>query len=125
MNERMINMYLTKENEPLLYIDQPSLEVPKSKMQADFYTSTEKAKIPIPKKHNKSFKQYSIPEKIYYLLHLPKGLPQVKCEVVTNQEVYRGWLVNENDSFILLENFKRRKDEIAKNDILDIYLISF
>lgn len=125
INERMISMYSTKTSEPVLYISQPTFDAPKSKMQVDFFTSIKEAELPTPKEHNKSFKQYSISEKIHYLLHFPQGLPKLKCEVVTNELTYRGWLVKGNDSSILFESFNRRRDEIFVKDILDIHLISF
>lgn len=125
IHERMINMHSTITNEPLLYIVKPNLDVPKSKMQVDFYTSTEQVQTPNTQQHHKSFKQYSIAEKIHYLIHFPKSLPRVKCEIVTNQGNYRGVLVQEHHHTILLENYKRRVEEIAISDIVDIYLISF
>lgn len=115
-------MRTMQTNEPLLYIQQPDMKKPKLNMQVDYHTRTEPAKV---NRGNKRFKQYSIAEKIHYLLHFPKGMPQVKCEVITKDSVYRGWLIKENETHLWLKNFKRREEQIAIRDILDIHLISF
>src|SRR5699024_3359635 len=107
----------------LLYIDQPLIKLPERKMQMEYHTSMNDENKQ-EKKQKKSFKKYTIAEKINYLIHLPKGLPSLKCEVKVRNTDYRGWLVRENEEFIWLRSFQRREEQIHKKDILDIHLIS-
>ena len=110
-------------NEPLLYIDQPTLSKPKVKMQKNFQTGPQ---TPSKKyRQHKSFKECSIKEKIQYLLHIPKELPNLKCDVLTETESYRGMLVKEDKEYIFLRQHGRREQTILKSEIKDIRLISF
>jgi len=109
-------------NEPLLYIDQPILSKPKVKVQSGFQTVQAQTR---KNNQHKSFKQCSIEEKIHYLLHIPKELPLLKCEVLTEGESYRGRLISEGKESIILQRQGRREQEVLKSEITDIRLISF
>ncbi len=109
-------------NEPLLYIDQPTLSKPKVKMQKNFQTAQTPSK---KNKQHKSFKECSIKEKIQYLLHVPKELPNLKCDVLTETESYRGMLVKEEKDYIMIRQQGRKEQAILKANITDIRLVSF
>lgn len=110
-----------EKNGPLLYIEQPTLTTPKVKMQTIFHTKKPNLK---RGKQDKSFKDCSIEEKVQYLLHLPKGLLHVTCEVVTKEENYRGILIKEDKDYITVQSHGRREKFILKSTITDIHLIS-
>ena len=111
-------------NEPLLYIDQPELTKPKVNMQTEFYTGKPQ-QLNRQQKENKRFIHCSLNEKIDYLLNLPHGVPQMKCEVITEQTFYRGKLIKEEEKTIWIEDMRRKRHFILKSDIKDILLISF
>ena len=53
------------------------------------------------------------------------GMPQMKCEVITEQTSYRGKLIKEEEKTIWIEDMRRKRHFILKADIKDILLISF
>lgn len=98
-------------------------------MQTEFYTEKpqqlKRKKRDKKAENNKRFHQCSIDEKINYLLNLPYGVPQMKCEITTKENTYRGKLIQEEEKSIWLEDRRRRKYSILKADIKEMYLISF
>src|SRR5690625_3944940 len=98
--------------EPLLYIDQPTIEKPKAFMQ-DYYYNSPSNKQQEEKNesedHNDEkgelaseeltgpFKDLAVNEKIAYLLNLPEEVPKIRCEFVTEERNYRGVLLEEKE----------------------------
>src|SRR5690625_412106 len=118
----MIYMDTMQINEPLLYIHQQNMTKPKVKMQTSCKTILGS---PTYKKADKSFKERSFQEKIDYLIHVPKGIPYLKCEVRTETTSYRGVLIHEDKNHIIIEKYGRKEERILKSTIKDIRLISF
>src|SRR5699024_2538350 len=86
-------------NEPLLYINQPSLSKPKSYMQTEFdYIAERLAKTRSENQEtlHTSFKPLSIDEKVNYLVTLASELFEMKCQVKTANKTYYG-LIKERD----------------------------
>src|SRR5690625_6981701 len=82
--------------EPLLYIDQLLVQKTVVFMQTDYKSNLQKQqnqKVVEGEKVTKAdstthFNERSIEEKIHYLLHLPKEMPHLKCEIRTKGRVY-------------------------------------
>src|SRR5690625_4246148 len=109
--------------EPLLYIDQPLFQKPVVFMQADY-----KSNLNNPRKQENEkgdgankvkrddssihFNARSLDEKIHYLLHLPKEMPHLKCEIRTKERVYVGKLVDDFSDEIEISIFGRPNKQL-------------
>lgn len=121
--------------EPLLYIDQPILQKPKAYMQ-DHYKTAKDLKKETPSSQEEeqnhtghaegeSFNQLTIKEKIKYLVNLPSEVPNIKCEIVTDENRYRGILLEEKDDDVVLRIFGRENVTLKKELITNIRMIGF
>src|SRR5690625_1655061 len=121
--------------EPLLYIDQPTLQKPKAYMQGD-YKGFKQARMPENNKKNPvqrssmhetedSFTQLSIDEKIKYLINLPSEVPKLKCSIKLQSTEYEGTIIEEDEETIILQRFGREDKQIRKKDIKSIHLLGF
>jgi len=119
--------------EPLLYIDQPLFQKPVVFMQTDYKSNLQKQqnqKVVEGEKVTKAdstihFNERSIDEKIHYLLHLPKEMPHLKCEIRTKERVYIGKIVDEVDDIIEISMFGKPNQQLSKNEVEEINLIGF
>ncbi|HZW68603.1 MAG TPA: CotO family spore coat protein [Pseudogracilibacillus sp.] len=113
-------------NEPLLYINQPSLSKPKSYMQTEFDSKGES--LAKTRSENKetlqtSFKQLSIDEKINYLVTLPSELFQMKCQVKTENKTYYGMIKGRDEQAIEMIHTSRQHVKIPIPEIRSIHLL--
>lgn len=117
--------------EPLLYIDQPVIQRPSAAMQEQY-----SSKIPVilnekvnqdnkKKKEEVAFKYLSITEKVNYLVDLPREVPSIRCEILTNRKKYRGIIKKREDEIIILRINGRESQKINIVDIKSIRLIGF
>lgn len=133
-----INMESERINEPLLYIDQPIFQKPKAYMQENYLgvKTDDKEKVEeqngiqveslkSKREGHDSFKDLTIAEKIKYLIDIPSEVPKVRCEVLTNENRYRGVLIDENQENIVLRIFGRQNELVEKEKILSIKMIGF
>jgi|SRR5690625_737808 len=119
--------------EPLLYIDQPLLQKPVVFMQTD-YKSTLKSQAELEQKEADNvtiddtevpFNARTMEEKVHYLLHLPKEMPLLKCEIRTKEKVYICKIVNEFDEEIEISMYGKPNMQLRKNEIEEINLLGF
>lgn len=134
LNERSAGMENKHQVEPLLYIDQPLFQKPVVFMQRDYKGNLKGEDTGKEKdiKHSTEnddsmlhFNARSLEGKIHYLLHLPKEMPHLKCEVRTKDKVYVGKIVNELDDTIEISMFGKPNYQLNKNAIEGINLIGF
>lgn len=115
--------------EPLLYIDQPTLERPEARMQNQYQGSAAKSvaqqQEKVKNKADISFKRRSITGQINYLLSGPEEVPAIQCEVVTKQNNYRGMVLDQNTEEIIMRVYGRAHQYIPKETIQKIKLIGF
>jgi hypothetical protein len=132
--EGVITMEHEKVAGPLMYIDQPSFEKIPATMQKEFQTGKTDVAPHTPKKeeHKKMqinqdvpFRDRTIPEKIHYLLHTPREMPTLRCEVITDEEKHRGIAKLEEDDILVLRVYGRQDVIIEKDSIKDIRLLGF
>ncbi|WP_188455657.1 CotO family spore coat protein [Virgibacillus oceani] len=134
---------------PLLYIHQPTVDIPEANMQYDYMTprsasadtDTEVNEIQIEnelldeaedsddeedKKASKRarFKEMTIAEKIDYFINMPSSLPKMKCEVKTDERSYRGIIIEKKEEDIFMLSGRRRV-KIAVEEIEAIRLLGF
>lgn len=120
--------------EPLLYIDQPTIEKPKAIMQDYFYTPMKNKEVidGTMEKNEKdintgtsSFKDLPVEGKIEYLLNLPTGVPKIRCEFVTEEKSYRGILLERKDSEISIRVLGHENVTIEIDKLKDINMLGF
>ncbi len=117
--------------EPLLYIDQPTIEKPKAFMQDYYYSPTKKEEeeqhIHEASVQNEtgSFKDLSVEDKIKYLLDLPDSVPKIRCEFITEDNMYRGILLEKKDSEIVVRVLGKENITITIEEINDIQMLGF
>ncbi|SDC79611.1 Spore coat protein CotO [Terribacillus halophilus] len=137
-----------RRQQPLLFIAQPKLDLPKAEMQQAFRTTRDKKKEvktddvkPKPagvsveevvvkegvKKSKKGdFKDLSITEKTSYLLNLPSQIPRMKCEVITEENSFIGTISGIEEDVIQFKSIRRPfKREIKLSSVKDIKLLGF
>ncbi|WP_078548035.1 CotO family spore coat protein [Litchfieldia alkalitelluris] len=74
----------------------------------------------------KRLKDKTIEEKIIHLCNLPKNMPKILCEIITDSDSYKGVIVESEDGLITfrpLSGLKLVKIEIR--DIVKINLLGF
>jgi hypothetical protein len=120
---------LEEEKKELLENDQkkPIDEVElanKEKIQEKTDETTEKAVHSDEQK--KRFRELSVEEKIDYLIHLPYGVPRIKCLFKTNEKSYRGIVVDYKDGKVVLRVVtKPQKITLDIEEINDIQMLGF
>lgn len=72
----------------------------------------------------KKFKEMTLMEKIDYFITSPNHLPRMRCEVVTNDNKYRGTILDKEDEVIKMR-VGRRTTVISIEDITEIRLLGF
>lgn len=109
------------KNEPLLYIDQPTLRTPVGKMQMHFQSRQKQ------KNTNKEqrFKQLDLEGKLQYVLQIPAQLPPLKCDVITVRGSYRGIITEDHHDKIWMRLHNRKEVAISKDMMKDIHLVGF
>lgn len=74
----------------------------------------------------KTFKDLSISGKVEYLLDLPFGVPKIKCEFLTDEERYRGIVIDfEEDEVKLRLLTNLRPVTLNISEIKDIRMLGF
>ncbi|KGX87808.1 CotO family spore coat protein [Pontibacillus litoralis] len=78
------------------------------------------------RKRRKSFKDMNVEDKVNYFLDLPPQVPRMKCEVVTEEDTYRGWIENCQDGVVQMKLVKRPfRADFPISSIQNIYLRGF
>ncbi|MBC5637254.1 hypothetical protein H8S33_10605 [Ornithinibacillus sp. BX22] len=72
----------------------------------------------------KKFKEMTLLEKIDYFIKTPSHLPRMRCEVVTNDNKYRGIMLDK-ESEVIKMRVGRRTIVVSIEDITDIRLLGF
>ncbi|UOQ43413.1 spore coat CotO family protein [Halobacillus salinarum] len=79
-----------------------------------------------PRERRQRFRDMSLEEKVDYFFQLPPQVPKMKCEVITDEEQYRGYIQKYEDGIVYMKVFQRPfQKEVPFIDIQDIRLIGF
>lgn len=144
-----------RHQQPLLFIAQPKLDLPKAEMQQAYRTAkgkrkevvteevkTEEAKPEAtatsgeksqatenkaaPTNKKVNFKDLSTVEKVEYFLNLPSQIPKMKCEIVTSEGSLIGIISDREGEKIQFKSIRRPfKREVKIEDIHDIKMLGF
>lgn len=143
-----------RRQQPVLFIAQPKLDLPKAEMQQAYLTAkgkktevvaaeevTEEVKpeaaVPkeevspakkkiAPSNRKVNFKDLSIAEKVDYILNIPSQIPRMKCELVTTEGSLIGIISGIEGDLIQFKSIRRPfKREVKLEDIRDIKLLGF
>ncbi|PDX99903.1 CotO family spore coat protein [Bacillus pseudomycoides] len=74
----------------------------------------------------KSFKDMNNEEKIYFFMHRPHYIPNVKCRVIAEKDIYVGFITNYQDGYVSInspqtfETFHVKFEEIVSIQIMGI-----
>ncbi|SES26061.1 Spore coat protein CotO [Gracilibacillus ureilyticus] len=104
---------------PKLYLHQPTLSEPSSKMQSVYQSNKRKRKEKPgkeskeqgrePKVENKDilgrkkFKDMTITEKVEHFAAMPMHLPRVRCEVITERKKYYGFIYHYQSGMVSIK----------------------
>lgn len=114
------------QNEPLLYVDQPTLQPPKSNMQSEFKserTSSQAETINKDESLDISFQHLSIEDQITYLNNVPHDLFQMKCKFTTKHKTYFGKMVEKDKETIEIVHSGSQKVKVNIDELEEIQLI--
>jgi len=138
-----------RHQQPLLFIAQPKLDLPKAEMQQAYRTTKGKKKEVVteevkqeavspkeekaqatekvaPSNRKVNFKDLSTAEKIDYILNIPSQIPRMKCELVTTEGSLIGIISDMEGDSIQFKSIRRPfKREVKLEDIRDIKLLGF
>ncbi|MFT4412457.1 CotO family spore coat protein [Fredinandcohnia humi] len=74
----------------------------------------------------KRFKEMNVQEKIHYLTHLPKNIPQFICEIVTKDVIYQGVILAASGDTVNMRSLTTsQKEQLMIEGIEDITIIGF
>src|SRR5699024_902998 len=124
-------MEYQQKRQPLLYVDQPSMQAPEARMQQQYYQQScvngtrRPAQEDVKNKSDMSFKHLSIAGQINYLLTGPEEIPAIRCEIFTKSNKYLGVITGQNENDVVLRVIGRPHQFIPKQDIIKIRLIGF
>ncbi|GAA0491985.1 hypothetical protein GCM10008986_17760 [Salinibacillus aidingensis] len=126
---------------PLLYITQPrDVRVQASMQEYSVYKKKTQNQKKDPeqgeekvsgeeaetKLEDKKFRDMTVEEKISYLTRLPSQMPKMKCEVLTEDQRYRGLIQDFNDDTIRMRTVQKPyRVELSLSDIEDVKLMGF
>lgn len=91
------------------------------------YEADERRKVSFSNRKRRSkFKEMDLEEKIDYFVNLPSQVPRMKCEVVTSDKNYRGWIQDYQDGVVHMKILHRPfRIEVPFEEIKDIELKGF
>ena len=141
--------------QPLLYIQQPNIGVPKAQMQHDYYTPKQRQEnetaevVPKRKVYSRPIKEYQVigeeevsepedeieskqfadmtlEEKVMYFIQRSNKTPAIKCEIKTENKKYRGFVVDFKDNVVFMKIENRANiREILFPEITSIRMLGF
>lgn len=87
----------------------------------------EKRRVSFTNRNRRSrFKDMSLEDKVDYFVNLPSQVPRMKCEVITEEERYKGWIEEYEDGIVYMKILQRPfKVEVSFDQIQDIVLRGF
>ncbi|MFC4403270.1 CotO family spore coat protein [Gracilibacillus xinjiangensis] len=112
---------------PKLYLHQPSFTEPSSQMQTVYQSNKRKKRKKINKEmkeaeekkvvnedtvNKKKFKDMSIEEKVEHFAAMPKHLPRVRCEIITDRKKYYGFIHDYQNEMVSIKT-PSRVEEVA------------
>ncbi|WP_079480612.1 CotO family spore coat protein [Halobacillus salinus] len=101
--------------------EKPEEEKPKTPKAPESKQSTSTAK-----DRKKRFGELTLEGKVQYFLQLSPHMPKVKCEIVVNEDAYRGYIVDYKDGIVQMKTFQRPfQKDIPFKEIEDIRLLGF
>ncbi|PFZ10205.1 hypothetical protein COL60_10995 [Bacillus pseudomycoides] len=89
-------------------------------------TKSGKSQICLKDLTKKSFKDMDNEEKIYFFLHRPHYIPNVKCRVITEKDIYVGFIISYEDGYVSInsaqafEKFHVKFEEIVSIQMMGI-----
>lgn len=87
----------------------------------------EKRRVSFTNRNRRSrFKDMSLEDKVDYFVHLPSQVPRMKCEVITEEERFKGWIEDYEEGIVYMKILQRPfRVEVPFDDIQDIVLRGF
>ncbi|WP_345240269.1 CotO family spore coat protein [Pontibacillus salipaludis] len=87
----------------------------------------EKRRVSFTNRNRRSrFKDMSLEDKVDYFVNLPSQVPRMKCEVITEEERYKGWIEDYEEGTVYMKILQRPfRVEVPFDDIHDIVLRGF
>ncbi|WP_194287247.1 CotO family spore coat protein [Gracilibacillus oryzae] len=120
---------------PKLYLHQPTLSEPASKMQTIFQTNKKTKRKEAPKQketvsegssNKKKFKEMTILEKVEHFAAMPMHLPRVRCEIITERKKYYGFIQRyQNDMVSIRTASKAEEVSVPLKQIQAINIAGF
>lgn len=111
--------------EPLLFIAQPLLEKPAIQMEKmHVERGAKKGKTYRRPSLDVSFHDLRVEEQIHYLLALPRGIARMRCEIRTQDSLYRGTVTKRENDSIMIHVLGRGEEHVEVASIKQIRLIS-
>ncbi|MBO1626031.1 CotO family spore coat protein [Bacillus arachidis] len=84
----------------------------------------EKSQIFLKDLTKKSFKDMDNEEKIYFFLHRPHYIPNVKCRVTTVKDIYVGFIISYEDGYVSMNSAQTfEKFHVKFEDIVSIQIM--
>lgn len=78
------------------------------------------------RKRRERFKDMTVEDKVMYFIELPSSVPRMRCEVITAEESYKGWVEDYENGVVYLKILQRPfRVEVPFADIQDIVLRGF
>lgn len=127
-NTSLYERELRLRNQNASSTTESTTEVIKEKQEEEKPAQPEasESKAPSSKDRKKRFGDLSLEGKVQYFLQLSPHMPKVKCEVVVNEESYRGYIVDYTNGIVKMKTFQRPfQKDISFKEIDDIKLLGF
>lgn len=79
-----------------------------------------------PRERRQRFQDLDLEGKVNYFFQLSPHVPKMKCEVSTDEEAYRGYIIDYQDGIVSMKIFQRPyHQDVPFEKIKDIRLIGF
>ncbi|REJ08478.1 CotO family spore coat protein [Halobacillus trueperi] len=106
--------------------DEPEMSGEERGREASAVSAEEKVEKDAPRDRRQRFHDMTLEEKVLYFFNLSPHVPKMKCEVMTEEENYRGYITDYVDGVVHMKVFQRPfQREIAFEAIQDIRLLGF
>ncbi|WP_406945831.1 CotO family spore coat protein [Halobacillus sp. SY10] len=106
--------------------DEPEMSGEERGGDASAVSAEEKVEKDAPRDRRQRFHDMTLEEKVLYFFNLSPHVPKMKCEVMTEEENYRGYITDYVGGVVHMKVFQRPfQREIAFEAIQDIRLLGF
>ncbi len=129
-------------NDPVLFISQPELTMPKVQMQHQYMTMKKKSlknnTAPLEnedtlqentsenKNERKLFKEMTVEERIQYFLNTHSYSPKLRCEIKTKDRTYQGIVADYKDGKVYMQVGRRSSNAVIPlENITKVRMLGF